>query len=739
MAQEATRLFLLVDEGIVEDDRRAVARMHPADMKSATLFVGDIIEVTGTRSSGARVIPAAMECRTAGHIALGPLLRQNIACAPGDSVVVKKVECPRALTVSLRRPADSHGSEIVRITEEETPRELLLRPLSVGDLVWLSLRGRSEKEAFFVSRTVPGGMVQVGADTRIVVRPPKVGTPQIAATSFSDIGGLAEETRKILEMVELPLTFPGLFHHLGVGAPKGVLLHGPPGTGKTLIARAVATEADASFFYVSGPEVVHKFYGESEAHLREIFEKAKENAPSVIFLDEIDALAPRRDEVTGEVEKRIVAQLLALLDGIETRGDVVVIAATNMPQLIDPALRRPGRLDREVHIGIPDERDRLEILRIHTRRMPLAADVDLARLAKVTHGFVGADIELLCKEAALASIRRFLQGRGSCRKGHQPDPDKDELATIAVSMADFVHALQGVVASTTREVSTENPNVRWGDIGGLNAAKQALQEAVEWPLRFPELFAHFGIQPPRGILLQGPPGTGKTLLAKALATESAVNFIAVKGPELLSKWVGETERGVREVFRKARLAAPCIVFFDEIDALCSARESQSDVGNRVIGQLLSEMDGISDLSGVLCLGATNRPDLLDPALLRPGRFEVALDLPLPDRPARAEILRIHCKGRPLAEDICVEETAARTEGFSGADLSALCNQASLFSLREFLANLPLVGDGCNPSPAGDGFKELRVTARHFASALSAFKKPTPEIAPFNEVIPSGTR
>jgi transitional endoplasmic reticulum ATPase len=561
----------------------------------------------------------------------------------------------------------------------------------------------------------PAPAVIITADTQIVIgEKPAAAVREVPRVTYEDIGGLQEEIRKIREMVELPLKYPELFERLGVEAPKGVLLYGPPGTGKTLLAKAVANETNAAFFSISGPEIMSKFYGESEERLREIFRQAEENAPSIIFIDEIDAIAPKREEVTGEVEKRVVSQLLALMDGLKPRGRVVVIGATNRPNAIDPALRRPGRFDREIEIGVPNKQGRLEILQIHTRGMPLAEDVDLERIASVTHGFVGADLEALCKEAAMRALRRILP---------QIDFEKESIPAeilnkIVVTMNDFMEALKDVEPSAMREVLVEVPTVKWEDIGGLADVKLELQEAVEWPLKYPEVFEHLDAKPPKGILLYGPPGTGKTLLAKAVANESEANFISIKGPELLSKWVGESERAVREVFRKARQAAPSIIFFDEIDSIAPVRGGgygDSHVTERVISQLLTEMDGLEELRGVVVIAATNRPDIIDPALLRPGRFDKLLYVPPPDLEARKEILKIHLRKKPLAEDVNIDEIAKRTEGYTGADLAAVCNTAVMLAVREhIMANK-------NPEEAKKNVKDVKVCRRHFEEALKKVK------------------
>ncbi len=535
---------------------------------------------------------------------------------------------------------------------------------------------------FVVTNTSPAGVVLVTELTDVEVLPEAVEVKEVKvpAVAYEDIGGLKEEIHRVREMIELPLKHPEVFDRLGIEPPKGVLLHGPPGTGKTLIARAVASESGANFFDIAGPEVMSKFYGESEANLRQKFEQAEKNAPSIIFIDELDSLAPKREEVTGEVERRMVAQLSTLMDGLKARGKVVVIGATNRPNALDPAIRRPGRFDREIEIGVPDRDGRKEILQIHTRGMPLAKDVDLDHFANVTHGFVGADLEALAKEAAMSALRKILPEIKLDEKAIPPEV----LEKLQVTKDDFDNGLKMVEPSAMREVLVEVPNVRWEDVGGLEEAKQELREAVEWPLKHPDAFKRMGIEPPHGILMYGPPGSGKTLLARAVATESEANFIAIKGPELLSKWVGESEKGVRETFRKARMAAPAIVFFDEMDAIVPSRGSgfgDSHVTERVISQLLTELDGLEKLENVVVLAATNRPDLIDSAVLRPGRFDRLVLVQAPDKKARLEIFKIHTKGMPLAKDVDLNALAAETEGYVGSDIAALCREAAMFVLR----------------------------------------------------------
>jgi transitional endoplasmic reticulum ATPase len=528
--------------------------------------------------------------------------------------------------------------------------------------------------------TKPKGPVIITDQTTIEIVEKPISAVNVPKVTYEDIGGLRDVIVKVRELIELPLRHPELFARLGIEPPKGVLLYGPPGTGKTLLAKAVANESDAHFIAINGPEIMSKFYGESEQRLREIFDEAKKNAPSIIFIDEIDAIAPKREEVVGEVERRVVAQLLALLDGLEIRGQVIVIAATNRPNAIDPALRRPGRFDREIEIGLPDKHGRLEILQIHTRNMPLANDVDLEKLAEMTKGYTGADLAALVKEAAMHALRRYL-----------PEIDLEQeqipvevLEKMEVKMEDFLAAYREITPSGLREIQVEIPEVRWDDIGGLRKVKQEIREAVEWPLKYPQAFTRLGVKPPRGILLFGPPGTGKTLLAKAAATESQANFIAVRGPEILSKWVGESERAIREIFRKARQYAPTIVFFDEIDAIAVMRGTDvgTKVTERILSQLLTEIDQITEMSNVVVIAATNRPDMIDPALLRPGRLEKIIYVPPPDLEGRLDILKIHTRETPLAEDVDLFEIARKTEGYTGADLAALVREAAMLALRE---------------------------------------------------------
>jgi len=667
-------LKLKVTEALGKDVGRAFARIGPEDLEKLRVSIGDIVEVTGKRKTFCKAMPAYKEFRGQSRVQLDGIARENAGAGLDEFVLIRQIAC---------RPAE----RVVIAPTNIIPAERDLKyigslldglPVHEGDRIRATLFG-SRSADFRVENTTPKGPVLINPTTQLVIGKAREEEGARAIT-YEDIGGLKLQLHRIREMIELPLRYPEVFERLGIDAPKGVLLHGPPGCGKTLIARAIANETEANFFSVSGPEVIHKFYGESEAHLRKIFEDATRKGPSIVFLDEIDAIAPRREQVVGDVEKRVVAQLLALMDGLTKRQNVIVIAATNIPNALDPALRRPGRFDREISIPIPDRHGRLEILEIHSRGMPLAQDVDMAHLAEITHGFVGADLEALCREAAMICLRRIM-----------PDIDfaltsipYEQLTKLEVHMDDFLAALREVEPSAIREVFVEVPDVHWQDVGGLEAVKERLVEAVEWPLKYPHLFKKAGINPPKGILLSGPPGCGKTMLAKAIATESGVNFISVKGPALLSKYVGESERGVREVFRKARQASPCIICFDEIDALVpvrSAGSSDSHVAERVLSQFLSELDGIEELKGVLVLGATNRLDMLDPAVLRPGRFDEIVEIPMPDEKDRREVFKVHLRNKPLAPGISPDELASKTEGFSGAEIASVCNKAALMAVR----------------------------------------------------------
>ncbi len=679
---EAERLALRVAEALGKDVGRGLARLDPKDLARLGAQVGDILEIVGERTTVAKAMPAYSESRGKALIQIDGITRGNAKIGLDQRVTVRRTEHAPAAKIAMRSvgelPALKRNGDTRYVG-----RLLEGLPLVVGDRVRATLFGSRYQDFEVVGTHPKDTCVVVHPHTQIVIEGEAQKGARAAGISYEDIGGLRREIRRVREMIELPLRYPQIFERLGIDAPKGILLTGPPGTGKTLLARAVAHETEAAFISVSGPEVIHKFYGESEAKLRGIFDQARKNAPCIIFLDELDAIAPKRENVQGEVEKRVVAQLLALMDGLEARGQIIVIGATNLPNLLDPALRRPGRFDREIEIGIPDAVARREILEIHSRGMPLADDVDLAKLAAITHGFVGADLEALCREAAMTTLRTVMP---------EIDFASDEvpyevLLSLKVTMGNFLSALAEIEPSAIREVFVEVPAVKWEDVGGLDTVKRELSEAVEWPLKFAELLQHAGVRPAKGILLSGQPGTGKTLLAKAVASQSGVNFISVKGPALLSKYVGESEKGVREIFKKARQAAPCILFFDEIDALApvrSAGASDSHVSQRVISQLLTEMDGVEELKGVLVVAATNRKDMLDPALLRPGRFDLLLEVPAPDVEARAQIFAVHLRGKPLAADIEMGDLATRADGFTGADIEAVCCRAGLLAVREFI-------------------------------------------------------
>jgi len=702
-------LTLRIAEALPKDVGRGIARLDPQDMSTVGIEVGDIIQITGKRPTVAKAMPAYPQDRGKGTLQIDGITRENARIGLGEKVQVRKAEYESAgsLVLASTTPSNSFVAERDR---KYLGRLLEGLPVTQGDKLRAIFVG-SRYQEFLVVETSPTGVVVIDAHTAITVRRGTAAKREKAGVTYEDIGGLEKEIHRIREMIELPLKHPELFERLGIEAPKGVLLYGPPGCGKTLIARAVATETEAYFIHVSGPEVIHKFYGESEANLRAIFEKAQKNSPAIVFLDEIDAIAAKREEVRGDqqVERRVVAQLLALMDGLKSRGQVIVIGATNLPQVLDPALRRPGRFDREIALSAPDKVGRREILNIHTRGMPLSPSVDLLRLAEITHGFVGADLEALCREAAMTSLRRLMP-RLELEADYIP---YELLLEVQVEMEDFLDALREIEPSAIREVFTEIPDVRWEDVGGLEEARRVLLETVEWPLKYPEVFQQAHTRPAKGILLSGPPGCGKTLLAKAIASQSQVNFISVKGPELLSKWVGESEKGIREVFKKARQASPCIIFFDEIDAIAPVRGGgDAHVIERVISQLLTEMDGIEELKGVVVLAATNRPDIIDPALLRAGRFDLHLEVPLPDEKARLEILRIHTSGKPLADDIDLKALARATQGLAGSDLEALCRRASMLAIREFI-------DGLGREPEAADLTAFTVAARHFAQALQA--------------------
>ncbi|TMI39334.1 CDC48 family AAA ATPase [Candidatus Bathyarchaeota archaeon] len=652
-------------------------RVDNATMEKLGITAGDFIEVRGKRTTVAIAWPAYAEDQAQEIARIDGLLRRNAGVALNEFITIKKAEVHDSQTIVFA-PTDvrlSVDDEFVSFVK----RRFMDMPFIEGDMTLLSIFGSSVP--LIATRTRPHGPVKVTESTVLQVMsepsPEKKGLPIV---TYEDVGGLRGEIQRIREMVELPLRHPELFQRLGIEPPKGIFLYGPPGCGKTLVAKAVANESDANFYVISGPEIMSKFYGESEARLREIFQKAQETAPSIIFIDELDAIAPKREEVTGEVEHRVVAQLLSLMDGMGARGNIIVIGATNRPNAIDPALRRPGRFDREIEIGVPDKIGRHEILQIHTRAMPLTSDVNLDRLSEICHGYTGADISALCREAAMKSLRRYLP-QVNLEDERIPSA---MLEKMEVNLDDFMNAYREITPTAMREVYVEVPSVQWADVGGLTDVKQELQEAVEWPIKKPEVFRRIGIRPPKGILLFGPPGCGKTMLARAVATESEANFISIKGPELFSKWVGESEKGIREVFRKGRSAAPSIIFFDELDSVAPRRGMGSDDGaasEHVISQLLTEMDGIEALVNVVVIGASNRPDMIDPAILRPGRFDRLIFVPPPDHATRLQILKIHTRNMPLAEGVDIDQITSQAAGYSGADLEAVCREAGLISLR----------------------------------------------------------
>ncbi len=680
---------------------RGMALVDAKIIDELNLSTGDVLELIGKKKSYVLLWSSQSEDYGKNLIRIDGYTRNNIGLGIDDNVVVRKVDVKKADQIIL-----APGEEL-NITgfEEYLPELLEGRVVTKGDIIPLNIMGR--RIGFVVTGTSPSDSPSlIDSRTEFVIGSvPKAVAKGVPRISYEDIGGLRNEVQKVREMIELPLRHPEIFERVGIEAPKGVLLFGPPGTGKTLLAKAVASETNANFYSISGPEIMSKFYGESEENLREIFKEAEEKAPSIIFIDEIDSIAPKREEVSGDVEKRIVSQLLTLMDGLKSRGKLVVIGATNRPNAIDPALRRPGRFDREIEIGIPDERGRLEILQIHTRGMPLTEDVNLESIARITHGFVGADLEALSKEAAMRSLRRILPEINL----EQPKIPAEILNKIKVVKQDFDNALRDVQPSAMREVLVQRPNVKWEDIGGLQEVKEELAEAIEWPLKHADLFAQADVRPPKGILLYGPPGTGKTMIAKAVAGTSEANFISIKGPELISKWVGESEKGVREVFRKARQAAPCVVFFDEIDAIAPRRggsEGDSHVTERVISQMLTELDGLEDLKGVIVIAATNRPDIIDEALLRPGRFDRILEVPRPDKDARKQILQIHTSKKPLESDIDLDKLVTMTEGMTGADIAATVNAAAMSAIKEHVRQ--------------KGGK-LKISMKHFERDLNKIK------------------
>ncbi|CAN5632594.1 CDC48 family AAA ATPase [soil metagenome] len=705
---------LKVAEAEQRDVGRKIARVDPDVAESLNIVSGDALEVSSIgRKTTVLSWPAKESDRGKGLLRMDGFIRSRLDVGINDLVEIKVVESKTAKDITF---APTEPLRIVGV-EEYLAEYLNGTLMTKGDTVPISVMGR--RIDLVVISTHPSGPVIISDTTDILVSEESSKAVQISkegtvsSITYEDIGGLGDAVARVREMIELPLRHPELFKRLGVEAPKGVLLHGPPGTGKTLLAKAVANETNSNFFTIGGPEIMSKYHGESEERLRNVFQEAEKNAPSIIFIDEIDSIAPKREEVTGEVERRIVAQLLSVMDGMKSRGKVVVIAATNRVDAIDPALRRPGRFDREIEIGVPNRDGRLEVLQIHTRGMPLDKDVDLQRLADISHGFVGADLQALAKEAAMRALRRVLPEINLSGESISVDI----LRKIIVRMQDFMDVIKETEPSAMREVFVEVPDIKWEDIGGLSNIKQELQEAVEWPLKYLGVFTYADATPPKGILLYGPPGTGKTLMAKAAANESEANFISIKGPELLSKWVGESEKGVREIFRKARQAAPCIIFFDELDAIAPTRGNHGDshVTERVISQFLTEMDGLEILTNVVVIGATNRPDIIDPALLRPGRFDRILYVPPPDRESRLQIIKIHTKKKPLDLDVDIEVLADKTDGYTGADIASLSSAAVMLALREHITKYP------DSKEAEKQTKDLKINMQHFENAMKKIR------------------
>jgi len=685
--REVKDILLKVAKAYPNDSARGIARLDPNALLTLRLSPGDIIEIEGKRVTAAKVWRADRQDWSQDYIRIDGFIRQNAGVGIGDRVKVRKAKFSDAQRIVLAPPSGSHmqyGDEAA----DTIRRQTLKRPVVSGDILPIMssgthpFAGRMEAVPLVVTETHPGDVVVICEHTEIhlLEKPSKsIRSVRATGTTYENVGGLRAEVQRVREMIELPMKHPEVFQKLGIEPPKGVLLYGPPGTGKTLIAKAVANESGANFFSIAGPEIMSKYYGESEQRLREIFDEAQKAAPSIVFIDEIDSIAPKRGEVTGEVERRVVAQLLAMMDGLKERGQVVVIGATNREEAIDPALRRPGRFDREIEIGVPDRAGRIEILQIHMHNMPIQEDVGLESLADRMHGFVGADINALCKEAAMRALRRYLPDLTT-----EDEIPAEIIENMQVQREDFEEALKEIEPSSMREVLVEVPRVSWTDLGGLGMLKQELVEAVEWPLKNPEKFRKMGIRPPKGILLYGPPGTGKTMIAQAVATETAANFISVRGPQMLSKWVGESEKAIREIFRKARQVSPAIIFFDELDSIAPMRgtDEGSHTMERVVNQLLAELDGLEALKDVVVIGATNRPDILDPALLRSGRFDRMLLVGPPDKLGRHEILKIHTAMMPKGEDVSLEELAELTEGYVGSDLDSLCREAAMLALRE---------------------------------------------------------
>ena len=726
MSSKDTRslnLNLKILEAYTRDVGRGVARLDYESMDSLGASTGDIIELkAGEKSrSGRRTVAKCLPLYPSdegkGVIRIDGLVRNNAGLAIGDPVIIKKIRASLAEMVIVA-PLE----EVPSLDERYLADSLDSVSMIKGDNVMVPYFGG--RLTFQVIGLTPatGDAVIVGQKTQFTIATSDLalGRATASVVAYEDIGGLRDVIQRVREMIELPLRHPEIFEKLGIEAPKGILLHGPPGTGKTLLAKAVANESNSHFISISGPEIMSKFYGESEARLREIFKEAREKAPSIIFIDEIDSIAPKREEVMGEVERRVVSQLLSVMDGLESRGKVIVIAASNRPNAIDPALRRPGRFDREIEIRVPDKRGRLEVLQVHTRNMPLNTDIDQIKIAAVTHGFVGADLEYLCKEAAMKCLRRLLPELNLEDEKLAPEV----LNKLVVTMADFQNAIREITPSAMREVYIEPPDVKWDEIGGLDIVKRELQEAVEWPMHFPEMYKQLGHTVPKGILLYGPSGTGKTMLAKAVATESEANFISVKGPELMSKWVGESEKGIRDIFRKARQASPCVIFFDEVDSIAPIRGGGGGIeglggspgAEKMISQLLTEMDGIHEIHDVVVLAATNRIDMIDTALLRPGRFDKIIYIPNPDKATREKILQIHIKGRPISNDIDLNKIVEMTDGFSGADVSSVVNTAVSLILHDYIQRYPSAEEALKHT------SEALISIRHLEEAVKKVRR-----------------
>ena len=740
---------------------RGIVRMDSKAMRELGIREGDIVQVKGMKTTAAIAVRSYPSDVGLNLARIDGIIRKNAGIGVGETVKISKAEVKDAKKIVF---APTQKGLIIQMDPEMLKRNLLFRPFTKRDIVTpfpVVKQRRNENQfgdildqffgdisgmgftpipgggemRFAVVSTSPDGVVRITEDTEVELKPEAVEIEDkvIPTITYEDIGGMTEAIHKIREMVELPLRHPELFTKLGIDPPKGVLLYGPPGTGKTLLAKAVANESGASFFSIAGPEIMSKFYGQSEENLRKIFEEAEKNAPAIIFIDEVDAIAPKREEVTGEVERRVVSTLLTQMDGLKSRGKVIVIAATNRENSIDPALRRPGRFDREVEIGVPDQKGRKEILQIHTRNMPLTKDVDLDQMSAITYGYVGADLEALCKEAAMSALRRNLP-QISWKKEEELPPEVME--KLKVEKADFQNALKLVEPSAMREVLVEIPNVKWVDIGGLDEVKELLKESVEWPLKHADSFKRVGIRPPTGILLYGPPGTGKTLLAKAVANESGANFISIKGPEVFSMWVGESEKKIRDIFRRAKQVAPAIIFFDEIDAIVPRRggvASSSHVSENVVSMILTEMSGLEELHNIVVIAATNRPDMLDPAILRPGRFDRQILVPAPDEKSRLQVLKIHTKNMPVEKGVDVSKMAKEMDGYTGADIENLCRDAGLNALRENI-NAKIV----SRKHFEAALKKVRPsvdakTIEYYSKMADQFRKPVKEKAKGEEV------